>query len=110
IRIAFSFRRAAKAAYGLISKPKTLTPRKYASTRVVPTPANGSRTQRSVSCTGRYLVRQSSTKSAENPAIQGTQRCSGRDLFLAKEESRNPFVAGGAPKRVCCIDVNPNRE
>jgi len=51
----------------------------------------------------------SSTKSAEKPAIQGTQRCNGRFLFLENDESRNPFVAAGAPNRVVCIGVNLSR-
>jgi hypothetical protein len=52
---------------------------------------------------------ESSTNSAEKPAIQGTQRCNGRFLFLAKEESLNPFVAAEAPNKVVCIGVNPSR-
>src|SRR5438128_8452965 len=51
----------------------------------------------------------SSTKSAEKPAIQGTQRCNGRFLFLENDESRKPFVAAGAPNRVVCIGVNLSR-
>lgn len=46
---------------------------------------------------------QSSTNSPEKPAIQGTHLCRGKFLFLANEESRNPFVAAGAPKGVGII-------
>jgi len=67
----------------------------------------GSSTQAFETPRGKYVRSASSTNFAENPATQGTQRCSGRFLFLANEESLKPLVAAGAPKNVVCMGLNP---
>src|SRR3990172_11783421 len=86
-------------------------PRRYASTSAVPTPANGSSTQRCFRrFLGRYFTRQSSTNSAEKPATQGTQRWRGRSRFRLKAGSRKPAERLPVSIRVCCIGGNLNRD
>ena len=94
IRNAFSLVRAANAANGLISKPMVWCPEMSASTRVVPTPANGSRTTHGLDVNPLIA---SSTKYLEYPAIHGTHRWTGASRLPMNAGSRKALPFGPMP-------------